>query len=229
MDRIKVGNIDIEVTFKSIKNVHLSVHPPHGKVTVSAPHHIELDKIKLYTATKLGWIKKEQKKFLSQPRASRKQYITQESHYFLGERKLLKVKEVATSKVILHHSAIELQVPKHYTEKQKEEVLYRWYRKELRIVLEELIIQYAKRMKLDVPGFGIRKMKSKWGSCSTERKYLWFNIELAKKPLECIEYIVVHEMTHLLERRHNDRFILLLDRYLPNWKVYKKILNELEL
>lgn len=227
MELIRVGNVDIEVSFKEIRNVHLSVHPPDGKVTVSAPQHIALDKIRVYAATKLPWIKKEQKKITAQEREPQKEYITQESHFFLGERYLLKVDGAKHIKVRLKHSKIELLAPESATAPEKRKILYSWYRRELRKQLDRYVDQYCKFMHLTKPAYGIRQMKTKWGSCVTGNQHLWFNIELAKKPLDCIEYIVVHELVHLIERHHNKNFILLMDRYLPGWRVQKKILNEL--
>ncbi len=229
MQTIRISNIDVDVSFKDIKNVHLSVHPPNGRVTVSAPRHIDLDTVKVYAATKLAWIKKERNKILNQDRQGRKNFVTRESHYLFGKRYLLKVTIASRPKVILHHSRIELQVPATYNSAQKEAMLYRFYRKELRTKLNKLIPEYAAKMGLGTPGFGIKKMKTKWGSCSIERRHLWFNIELAKKPDQCIEYIIVHEMAHLLERNHNKNFTSIVSRFFPNWQVQKKILNELPL
>lgn len=229
MPTIRISNIDVDVSFKDIKNVHLSVHPPDGRVTVSAPQHIDLDTVKVYAATKLPWIKKERNKILKQDRQPDKSFVTRESHYLFGKRYLLKINIANPPKVILHHSNIEIQVPEHYNGAKKQALLYRFYRRELRTELTKLVSEYAEKMGIETPQFGIRKMKTKWGSCAIERKYLWFNIELAKKPHECIEYIVVHEMAHLLERSHNKNFTAIVNRYFPNWEVQKKILNELPL
>ncbi|WP_242667428.1 M48 family metallopeptidase [Flavobacterium sp. AJR] len=224
---MKIGTLEIEVKFKPIKNLHLSVHPPYGKVTVSSPDFFELEKVRVYLTTKIGWIKQEQRKISSQEREAEKLFITRESHQFLGKRYLLKIKESEKNKIVLKHSAIDLYTKQGATTDIKKKILYNWYRKELRLQLSTLIHLYASIMNLNTPEFGIRIMKTKWGSCITENKKLWFNIELAKKPIDCIEYIVVHEMVHLLERNHNKNFILMMDKYLPNWRTQKKILNEL--
>jgi predicted metal-dependent hydrolase len=226
-EQLKIGSLEVDVTFKPIKNLHLSVHPPYGKVTVSSPDFFDLEKVRVYLTTKIGWIKREQKKIASQAREGGKLFITRESHQFLGKRYLLEVKESNRNKVILKHSSIELSAKDVVDQSFKKKILYRWYRKELKVQLDILIEKYASMMNLNVPGYGIREMKTKWGSCTTEHKKLWFNIELAKKPLVCIEYIVVHEMVHLYERNHNKNFIILMDRYLPNWRIQKRILNEL--
>lgn len=229
MPTIRISNIDVDVSFKDIKNVHLSVHPPDGRVTVSAPQHVDLDIVKIYTATKLSWIKKERNKILKQDRQPDKNFVARESHYLFGKRYLLEITTRALPRIILHHSIIELQVPGHYDAEKKQALLYRFYRNELRSRLNKLVAEYATKMGLRTPKFGIRKMKTKWGSCATERKHLWFNIELAKKPDQCIEYIIVHEMAHLLERNHNKNFAAIINRYFPNWEVQKKLLNELPL
>lgn len=224
---IQVGSVEVELRFKAIKNLHLSVHPPFGKVTVSSPDFYDLDKVKIYLATKLAWIKREQKKIRSQAREAEMLFITQESHYFFGKRYLLKVIEATSPKIVCQHSTIELYALPNASREQKQKTLYNWYRKELRKKLAVLLSNYAKKMGLDDYHFGIRKMKTKWGSCVTESKMLWFNIELAKKPIACIEYIVVHELVHLIERHHNRNFILLMDRYCMDWRVQKSLLNEM--
>lgn len=226
---LHIGTAEIEVTFKPIKNLHLSVHPPYGRVTISSPEFYDLEKVKIYAATKLGWIKREQQKICSQQREEPKLMTTRESHQFLGKRYLLKVIEVNRPKVVLKHNVIELYTVPNAALEQKQKTLYNWYKKQLEAKVIELIYQYAKVIGITDVNFGIRKMKTKWGTCNIEKRTLWFNIELAKKPVECIEYIVVHEMIHLLERNHNKNFIILMDKYLPNWRIQKKILNELPL
>jgi predicted metal-dependent hydrolase len=229
MQRIKVSTIDIDVSFKDIKNLHLSVHPPDGRVTLSAPRHFDLDLLRTYAATKLSWIKKEQNKIVGQDRQTSKDFINRESHYFLGKRYLLMVTTGSKPSVILHHSRLELQCLDNAVKNSRESLLYRFYRRELHQLLDKLVARYATHMGISVPKFGIKKMKTKWGSCSIERQYLWFNIELAKKPRECIEYVVVHELAHLFQRHHNESFVNLLDQHFPSWQVQKKILNELPL
>lgn len=224
-----IGSVEIKVTFKEIKNLHLSVHPPYGEVTISSPTFYDLEKVKIYAATKLGWIKREQEKIKSQEREAPKLMITQESHQFFGKRYLLKVIDANRPKIILKHNTIELYVVSDATLEQKSRTLHNWYKKELESRIGQLIVKYAKEMPVRDVNFGIRRMKTKWGSCGIEKRMLWFNIELAKKPIDCIEYIVVHEMVHLLERNHNKNFIILMDKFLPNWRVQKKILNDLPL
>lgn len=228
-ETLNIGSLEVEVRFKPIKNLHLSVHPPDGRVTVSSPEFFDVEKIRVYLITKLAWIRREQKKIAGQDREAEKLFITQESHQFLGKRYLLKVVPAGRPKITLKHSTIELYALPHADETQKRNTLYNWYKMELKKVLLKYIDQYAKIMGVTIPEFSIRKMKTKWGSCTADQQKLWFNIELAKKPVDCIEYVVVHELVHLLERNHNRNFIILMDKFLPGWRVQKRILNELPL
>lgn len=226
---LKIGEVDIEITFKPIKNLHLSVHPPAGRVTISSPEFYDLEKVKIYAATKWNWIKKEQFKIANQAREPERKFITQESHFLLGERYLLKVVNSKTNKVEKKPHKLLLNVVDKDNIDLKRKILYQFYRKELQLRLNSYIAQYADIIGLTIPKYGIRTMKTKWGSCAIRTQRLWFNIELAKKPIECIEYIVVHELVHLLENNHNKNFVILMNKYLPNWRVQKKILNELPL
>ncbi len=226
---LKIGDVEITVTFKAIKNLHLSVHPPNGHVTIASPEFYDLEKIKIYTATKWAWIKKEQQKFAKQAREKERKYITQESHYLFGKRYLLKVLNAKKNAVLRKAHKLELQVIDPENIELKRKVLYRFYRAELQQRMDAFIKHYSKIMGLAIPAYTIRAMKTKWGSCAVNTNRLLFNIELAKKPLDCIEYIVVHELVHLLEKKHNKNFILLMDKCLPSWRVQKKVLNELPL
>lgn len=228
-ERIKIGEVEIDVTFKDIKNLHLSVHPPIGRVTISSPEMYSLEKVKIYAATKLGWIKKEQRKFQAQNRERQRLYKNQESHYFFGDRYLLKLQQSSRNKVELNGKKLIIHSREPADIALSQKTLYAFYRKELRKYLDKRIQKYAAEMHLQIPSFKIRTMKTKWGSCTTDADRLWFNIELAKKPLDCIDYVVVHELVHLLERHHNKRFVLLMDQYYPSWRTQKQILNELPL
>lgn len=225
---LKFNDIEVELTFKNIKNIHLRVHPPLGKVTLSSPENISIEHLRVYISTKLGWIRRERKKMISQKREPEYLYINNESHYFFGKRYLLKIIESDTkSQVVLRHSEIEITVPEGNDREFIKDKLYQWYRKQLRQFLFDKIEFYKEKMNVCPKGFGIRRVKTKWGSCSDRAKTLWFNIELAKKPKDCIEYIIVHELVHLKERNHNKNFIILMNKYLPNWQLRKKELNEL--
>lgn len=221
-EQLKIGQVDIEVTFKPIKNLHLSVHPPKGHVTIASPEFYDLEKVKIYAATKLAWIKKEQRKFREQSREEPRLYVNRESHYLFGERYLLKLIGATKNKVQPEGKRLTIYTKNTNDKALLEKQLYAYYRNELRRRLQVMIEKYAKQMDIEVPAFKIRKMKTKWGSCATHHSRIWFNIELAKKPLDCIEYIVVHELVHLLERNHNKRFIALMDQFLINWRLQKK-------
>lgn len=225
---LSFNDIKVELTFKPIKNVHLRVHPPLGRVTLSAPLGMDKEHLRVYVSTKLGWIRRARKKIITQDREPEYLYITRESHYLFGKRYLLEITESNNkSQVVIHHSKIELVVPLNSTAEYRKNMLYQWYRKNLRIVLKELIAYHSYTIGVSPEQFGIRKVKTKWGSCNDTAKSIWFNIELAKKPKECIEYIVVHELIHLKERKHNKNFVMLMNKYLPNWQLRKKLLNEL--
>jgi len=226
MKQLQLGNIIVDVVQKDIKNIHLSVYPPTGRVRISAPFRMNLDTIRVFAISKLSWIKKQQTKLRTQEREAPREFLNRESHYFNGKRYLLKVIEQdAAHRVELKHSKIELYIRPQTTKEKRKSILDEWYRNQLKASLPALIAKWEKKMNVKVNEFGIKKMKTKWGTCSREAKRLWLNLELAKKPGECLEYIVVHEMVHLLERNHNDRFISLMNELMPKWRFYKEELN----
>ena len=228
MTQLTLGNIIVDVVQKDIKNLHLSVYPPNGKVRIAAPLRMKSDTIRIYAISKLAWIKKQQKKLAGQQRESPREYLTRESHYFLGKRYLLKVVEKnAVPKVELGHKQILLFVRPDVNKNKRQETLEKWYRERLKEIGQQHIYKWGKIMKVAPNEFAIRKMKTKWGTCNIEKKRIWLNLELAKKPEHCIEYIIVHEMTHLLERHHNEKFIAYMDLHLPNWRHIKSELNKL--
>lgn len=228
MQQIKLGDIIAEVELKDIKNVHLSVYPPKGRVRIAAPRRMSLDTIRIYVISKLGWIKQQQQKFRSQQREAPREFLTKESHYYLGSRYMLKLTEQEAAPAIsIKHKTIEMRVRPGTDVEKRRMLMDEWYRARLKEMLPEMIAKWEKRMQVSVAEFAIRKMKTKWGTCNREARRIWLNLELAKKPLHCIEYIVVHEMVHLLERNHNDRFIAYMNRFLPEWKELKKELNRL--
>ena len=228
MEQLKLGDITIDVVQKDIKNIHLSVYPPTGRVRISAPSRMDLDTIRVFAVSKLGWIKKQQLKLRNQERETSREFINRESHYYNGKRYLLKIVEQKSApKVVLKHSTIELYVRPEADVLKRKFVLDEWYRGKLKETVPGLIATWEKRMNVQVNEFGIKRMKTKWGTCNRQANRIWLNLELAKKPPECLEYIVVHEMVHLLERNHNDRFIALLTEFMPKWRFYKDELNRL--
>lgn len=228
MEQINLGEIVVDVVLKDIKNIHLSVYPPEGHVRIAAPQRMDLDTIRIYTISKLGWIKKQQQKFRDQIREAPREYLNKESHYYLGKRYMLRLIELdAAPKVQLKHTTINLQVRPNSEIIKKQEVLEEWYRERLKELVPVIIQKWEKVMGVSPKDFAVRKMRTKWGTCNREAGRIWLNLELAKKPYHCIEYIVVHEMAHLLERNHNSNFVAIMDYYLPEWKQLKMELNKL--
>lgn len=228
MEQITLGDIVIDVTLKDIKNVHLSVYPPLGKVKIAAPSRMTMDTIRIYAISKLAWIKKQQQKFLTQIRETPREFLYKESHYFLGKRYMMKIIEHdAPPFVAIKHNAIELHVRPNTEMQKKQEIMDDWYRQQLKKLAPPVIAKWEKIMDVSINELAIRKMKTKWGTCNRDKKRIWLNLELAKKPVHCIEYIIVHELAHLLERTHNANFISYMDHYLPEWKHLKSELNKL--
>lgn len=223
-----LNDIDIEVVQKEIKNIHLSVYPPNGQVKVSAPNNMDLDTLRVFVISKLSWIKQQQAKLRTQKRELARDYIDRESHYFNGKRYLLRVIEKNEApQVNLDHNEILLQVRPNTEHAKRQSLIDEWYRTQLRQMLSPLIIKWEKKIKVSVSKWTIRKMKTKWGSCSPDSQSIRINLDLAKKPSECLEYIVLHEMVHLLEPSHNTRFITLMDKFMPKWRFYRDELNAL--
>lgn len=228
MQQIELGNIKIEVEQKDIKNIHLSVYPPNGVVRISAPNRMDIDTIRVFALNKLKWIKKQQNTFENQERETPRDYLTKESHYFLGKRYLLKViLHSHPPKVVLKHNTIELFIRPDTSEAKKQEIIEEWYRNELKKITPKLITKWEKVIGVQSNEFGIKKMRTKWGTCNTKAKRIWLNLELAKKPLECIEFIIVHELVHLLERTHNEVFVSYMNEFMPKWRFYREELNKL--
>ena len=226
--RFAIGEIPVDVVLKDIKNIHLSVYPPTGRVRISAPSGMNIDTIRVYAISRLGWIQKQQKKLRAQERETPREYLNRESHYVWGKRYLLKIIErEAPSAVTLQHSAILLQLRADSSQEKKQIVLDEWYRRQLKLAIPDLIALWERRIGVRVNEFGIKKMKTKWGTCNPEAQRIWVNLELAKKPKECLEYIVVHEMVHILESHHNDRFAALMDSFIPQWRSRRDDLNRL--
>ena len=226
--QLKVGDILVDVLLKNIKNLHLSVHPPAGKVRISAPSRMKLDTIRVFAVSKLGWIRQQQKRLREQERETRREYLDRESHYVWGKRYLLKViQEGAKPKVELKHSTMILRVRPGTNEETKQAIVAQWYRKQVKDSALDLIAKWEPIVGVKVKRVFVQKMKTKWGGCNHGTGSIRLNTGLAKKPLECIEYIAVHEMVHLLEPTHNTRFLALMDRLMPQWRVRREQLNQL--
>jgi hypothetical protein len=227
-DQIQLGEITADVTLKKIKNVHLSVHPPTGHVTISAPSQMSLDTIRVFALSKLPWIRQQQRKLREQERETPREYLNRESHYLWGQRYLLSIMEEPRAPgVELSHHRMILRVRPGTDPDGREAILSQWYREQLKAVAAEFIAKWEPVLGVKVAGFYVQRMKTRWGSCNTDARTIRLNTELAKKPQDCVEYIVVHELIHLLERSHNARFIALLDHHLPNWQFLRERLNQL--
>ena len=227
METLTVNNIKIDIVRKKIKNIHLSVHPPLGNVRVSAPEHTNKDMLRLFIVSKIGWIKQNRLKFENQERVSRREFISKENHYLLGKRYLLKVTEGSKKHnvKVTGKKYIELQIPLCTDTEKRRLIMDKWYRKQLSSILSLFIEKWEKILDVQVKEWYIKKMKTKWGSCNANDKRVWFNPELIKKSLPCIEYIVLHEMVHLIERNHNDRFVGHLNKHMPLWEKHRDELN----
>lgn len=225
--RITVGGIAVDVVRKDIKNLHLGVYPPYGRVRVAAPLVISDEAVRLAVIDKLGWIKRQKTSFAEQPRQSQREMVNGESHYFLGRRYRLRVREqdgpprVAVRGV----AALDIFVCRGTSAQKREALLLNWYREQLKMMIPPLLKKWQAKLEVKATAWGIKKMKTKWGSCNVDSGRVWFNLELAKKPPQCLEYMVVHELVHLLERHHNDRFTALMQGAMPQWRQFRKLLN----
>ena len=223
---IELGDIAVGVVLKDIKNIHLSVYPPHGAVRIAAPLRMQLDTIRVYAISKLAWIKQQQKKLREQEREPEREHIERESHYVWGKRYLLSVKEVNAAPAIeLKHSRIVLKVRAGASDFNKQAVMALWYREQIKTAVLLLLDKWASRMNVQVERVYVQKMKTKWGSCNPTTRSIRLNTDLAKKPAQCLEYVVVHELAHLIERHHNERFIGLMDSHMPHWRQHRATLN----
>jgi predicted metal-dependent hydrolase len=226
--QIDLGDMRIEVLRKDIKNLHLSVLPPHGRVRVAAPRQINPDTIRVFVISKLEWIRRQQRKMDAQEREAPREYLDRESHYVWGRRYLLKrIEEEAAPSVELRHSRLVLQVRPGTDEARSREILEVWYREQVRLAVPSLIAKWEPVMGVKVGRVFVQRMKTRWGSCNPESRSIRLNTDLAKKPPECLEYIMVHEMAHLLEPTHNPRFRSLMNLFMPQSQLLKDELNRL--
>ena len=211
----------------NIKNLHLGVYPPNGRVRVAAPLAVSDDAVRLAVVSRLGWIKRQRAKFEAQPRQSEREMVSGESHYFQGRRYRLSVIEHDGPAVVslLKNTILELRVRVGTDRGKREALLNQWYRQQLRERIPQLIAKWEPEIGVKVAEWGIKKMKTLWGSCNANARRIWLNLELAKKPASCLEYILVHEMVHFLERHHNDRFKELMNRLMPRWRLHREELN----
>jgi len=226
--RLDIRGICVEVVRKTIKNLHLGVYPPSGRVRVAAPLWLDDDAVRLAVLSRWGWICRKRAEFAQQDRQSQREFTTGESHYFQGQRYRLDVieRDGPPAVRLLNKAKMALCVRPGTDRDAREAILARWYRRQLCAQLPDLCAKWAGKVGVTVNEVRIKKMKTLWGSCNIEAKRIWLNLELAKKPTLCLEYVLVHEMVHLLERRHNERFRKLMDQFMPQWRVHRDELNQ---
>jgi hypothetical protein len=226
--QVTLGDIVAEVTLKDIKNIHLSVYPPDGRVRISAPTRMSLDTLRVFALSKLGWIKQQQHKLREQERETEREYLDRESHYMWGRRYLLTVVEgERPASVELKHGRLILRVPRGADIAKKRAIVEAWYREQLKQAAAPLIAKWEAIMGVHVERVFVQRMKTRWGSCNPRARTIRLNTELAKKQRDCLDYIVVHELAHLLEPTHNARFSALMDHFLPQWQQRRAVLNRL--
>ncbi|MEQ1589052.1 MAG: SprT family zinc-dependent metalloprotease [Gallionella sp.] len=225
--QIKVSGLTVDVVRKDIKNLHLAVYPPIGRVRVAAPLRVSDEAVRLAVVSRLGWIKKQKTKLTNQARQSKREYVSGESHYFQGRRYRLNVlyQNNTAQFVIRKKSTLVMCVRVGSEQAQREKILLKWYRAQLKEIIPALIAQWQPIIGVQVFDWQIKQMKTKWGTCNIDAQRIWLNLELAKKSTQCLEYIIVHEMVHLLERHHNDHFAELMTKFMPQWRLHREELN----
>lgn len=223
---LHIGGLTIEVLPKAVQRMYLHVYPPDGQVVLTVPEGTVEAVYRLFVIDQWSWVKRQIRAFEAQPRQTERQYCSGENHYFQGKRYLLRVVDAPHRPAVrLTQQYLYLQVPPHSTRAQREQRLQNWYRQQLKALIPPLIEQWAPRLGVDAPDWGVKRMKTKWGSCNPTARRIWLNLELVKKPIHCLEYIVVHELVHLLEPTHNERFMAYMDRFLPRWPWLRQELN----
>lgn len=226
--RIDLGDLRVDVVRKDIKNLHLSVNPPRGKVRIAAPEWMAADAIRLFAIDKLGWIRRQQRKLRAQEREAPREYLERESHYVWGRRYLLHIVErEAAPAVELKHRQLHLHLRPGTSAARREEILHDWYRRQIRIAVPSLLAKWEPAVGRKVANVYVQRMKTKWGGCNPVSRNIRLNTELAKKPPACLEYIVLHELAHLREPTHNERFTALMNRLMPGWRTCRDRLNDL--
>lgn len=228
---LQLGPVEALIVHKTVKNLHLSVLPPLGKVRVTAPEGMHEDAIRTLIAARLPWIKRQQEKFKKQVRQSKREYVSGESHYLFGQRYRLEVvyKEAKPLVSLKGKSKIVLQVRPNSSRDKRGEVMADWYRNELMLVAGEMIAKWQMKLKVKLNDWKIKRMKTRWGTCNHNAARILLNLELAKKPMACLEYVIVHELLHLLEKKHSENFIAMMTKHIPKWQSIKQELNDLTL
>jgi predicted metal-dependent hydrolase len=229
--QIEVSGLIVDVVRKNIKNLHLAVYPPTGRVRVAAPLRVNDEAVRLAILRRLSWIKRQRLKFIEQDRQSVREYVSGESHYFQGRRYRLNVvfQSGHPHVEIRNRSAIDLFVRPESDREHRERIFLAWYRRQIKSIIPALLDKWEKITGVSVSTWGVKHMKTKWGTCNAKAGRIWLNLELAKKPIYCLEYIIVHELIHFQERNHNENFKAMMDHFLPHWQAYREELNRFPL
>jgi predicted metal-dependent hydrolase len=222
---LNVAGIPIEVCKKNIKNMHLYVKPPDGHVTVSAPLSISDVAIERFVRTRTSWIKKQVAKFDNQPRQSEREYVSGETLYVWGKQYYLQTEYGGKNALVLSGEKAILTVRKESIPEQRDNFVREWYRELLKAEIARLLPKWEKTTALKVSGWQTKYMTTRWGTCNTATGKIWLNLQLAKKTPDCLEYVILHELVHLVEKTHNEKFVALMDRYMPMWREVKATLN----
>ena len=219
LQHLEIRGIPVAIVHKDIKNLHVGVYPPDGRVRIAAPLRLSDEAIRLAVISRLGWISRQQLKFERQDRQTQREIVTGESHFLWGRRYRLDVVESSVPQVeVLNNRTLQVCVRQGTNTGERRAVLSKWYRRQLREQISSVVEKWEPRVGVRMSKFGIRKMKTRWGSCNARSRQIWVNLELVKKPPICVEYIVVHEMVHLLEPHHGDRFQAYMDELMPPWR-----------
>ncbi|MGY1692307.1 M48 family metallopeptidase [Geodermatophilus sp. SYSU D01105] len=228
---IRVAGLDVDVVRKDVKNLHLAVYPPFGRVRVAAPPGLDDDAVRLAVVTRLPWIRKQRQRLLQQERETPRQYVDGETHYVWGRKYRLRVVDDGARQGLVerHGHWLELHSAVGTSRDSLERRLTAWYREELKAAIPERLDHWVPLVGVEAPGWAVRRMKTKWGTCQREQSKIWLNLELAKKPPECLDYVMVHELVHLLERNHTERFFDLMSQLMPTWRTHRDVLNRLPL
>jgi predicted metal-dependent hydrolase len=226
--QFQLGSTWVQVEFKDIKNVHLSVHPPAGRVSISAPRRMKLETVRLFAISKLDWIRRQQKEIRAQEREPEREYIDRESHFVWGRRCLLVIAvRNEAPRVDLKHNRLHFGLRPGTPTEKRHAIAEAWYREQLRLALPDLLSRWQPALGVEATRVYVQRMRTRWGSCNPSARTIRLNTDLAKKPRECLEYVVVHELIHLLEPTHNARFVALMNHYMPRWQDYRRALNRL--
>lgn len=225
--QLELGGVSIDVVRKDIKNLHLSVHPPSGRVRISAPARMDMDAIRVFAISKLGWIKRHRHTIEIQERETPREFLDRESHFVWGRRYLLTRERADRGQVELKHNRLVIRAPSGTGSRRLQSLLDNWYRSQLHEVVPPLLARWEPMLRVKTKRFFVQHMKTKWGSCNHRAGTIRLNTELARKPPVCLEYIMVHELVHLIEPTHGPAFVALMDRYMPKWRHYRDELNRL--